>query len=91
MKQFQGGLVCKVHRLLYHSTLGVRVINKRKKGNRKRVTPESPGTGFHLHSCDRDRAYFVYKEVAFSRVTGSGVLVFNYCTEMCSGSEADLY
>ena len=26
---FQGGLVCKVHRRLYHSTLGLRVIKKR--------------------------------------------------------------
>ena len=26
--RFQGGLVCKAHRLLYHSTLGSREINK---------------------------------------------------------------
>ena len=31
MKRFQGGLVFKAHRLLYHSTLGSRVI-KTKKG-----------------------------------------------------------
>ena len=30
MKQFQGGLVFKAHRLLYHSTLGSRVIKKRR-------------------------------------------------------------
>ena len=29
MKQFQGGLVSKAHRLVYHSTLGLRVINKK--------------------------------------------------------------
>ena len=29
MQWFRGGLVCKDHRLLYHSTLGLRVIKKR--------------------------------------------------------------
>ena len=29
MKQFRGGLVFKVHRLLYHSTLGSKVIKKK--------------------------------------------------------------
>jgi len=29
---FRGGLVFKAHRLLYHSTLGLRVIKKKKKG-----------------------------------------------------------
>ena len=28
---FRGGLVCKAHRLLYHSTLGLRVIKKKTK------------------------------------------------------------
>ena len=32
MQQFRGGLVFKAHRLLHHSTLGVGVINKKKKG-----------------------------------------------------------
>ena len=31
VKRFPGGLVFKAHRLLYHSTLGVRVIKKKKK------------------------------------------------------------
>ena len=31
MKRFRGGLVFKAHRLLYHSTLGLRVIKKKKK------------------------------------------------------------
>jgi len=31
VKRFRGGLVCKAHRLLYHSTLGLRVIKKKKK------------------------------------------------------------
>jgi len=29
--RFQGGLVFKAHRLLYHSTLGLRVIKQKKK------------------------------------------------------------
>ena len=29
---FRGGLVFKAHRLLYHSTLGLRVIKKRREG-----------------------------------------------------------
>ena len=29
MKRFRGGLVFKAHRLVYHSTLGVRVIKKK--------------------------------------------------------------
>ena len=31
MKRFRGGLVLEAHRLLYHSTLGLRVIKKKKK------------------------------------------------------------
>jgi len=31
VKLFRGGLVFKAHRLLYHSTLGLRVIKKKKK------------------------------------------------------------
>ena len=31
VERFRGGLVFKAHRLLYHSTLGSRVIKKRKK------------------------------------------------------------
>jgi len=30
--RFRGGLVFKAHRLLYHSTLGLRVIKKKKRG-----------------------------------------------------------
>ena len=36
MQRFRGGLVFKAHRLLYHSTLGLRVIKKKC-----RVYPES--------------------------------------------------
>jgi len=31
VKRFRGGLVFKAHRLVYHSTLGWRVIKKKKK------------------------------------------------------------
>jgi len=31
VKRFRGGLVFKAHRLSYHSTLGSRVITKKKK------------------------------------------------------------
>ena len=31
MQRFRGGLVFKAHRLLYHTTLGLRVIKKKEK------------------------------------------------------------
>ena len=31
VKWFRGGLVCEVHRLLYHSTLGLRVVKERRR------------------------------------------------------------
>jgi hypothetical protein len=31
VRRFQGGLVFKAHRLVYHSTLGSRVIKKKKR------------------------------------------------------------
>ena len=34
VKRFRGGLVFKAHRLLYHSTLGSRVIQKKVAGGR---------------------------------------------------------
>ena len=37
MKRFRGGLVFKAHRLLHHSTLGLRVIKKRR---RRRYNPK---------------------------------------------------
>jgi len=33
MKRFRGGLVIKAHRLLCHSTLGLRVIKEKKKNS----------------------------------------------------------
>ena len=34
VKRFRGGLVFKAHRLLYHFSLGLRVIKKKKKSPR---------------------------------------------------------
>jgi len=34
VKRFRGGLVFKAHRLVYHSTLGLTVIKKKKKVTR---------------------------------------------------------
>jgi len=31
VQRFRGGLVIKAHRLVYHSTLGLRVIDKKKR------------------------------------------------------------
>ena len=38
VQRFRGGLVFKAHRLLYHSTLGLRVINKKKDRRRSSVS-----------------------------------------------------
>ena len=32
VQRFRGGLVCKAHRLLYHSPLGLRVIKRERDG-----------------------------------------------------------
>ena len=40
MKRSRGGLVFKAHRLLYHSTLGLRVIKKKKRVLRARYFQE---------------------------------------------------
>ena len=36
MQWFRGGLVLKVHRLLYHSTLGLRLIKKKRRKKKKK-------------------------------------------------------
>ena len=43
-KRFRGGLVFKAHRLLYHSTLGSRVIKKKKKKKKDQIhmSPQVP-------------------------------------------------
>ena len=49
VQRFRGGLVFKAHRLGYHSTLGSRVVKKKKKWHRSeekssRITRENPST-----------------------------------------------
>jgi len=39
VKRFRGGLVCKAHRLLNHSTLGLRVIKKKKNARQGWAKP----------------------------------------------------
>jgi len=39
--RFRGGLVVKAHRLVYHSTLGLRVIKKKKKTPSLESRPEA--------------------------------------------------
>ena len=41
LERFRGGLVCKAHRMSYHSTLGSRVMKKRRLTWRMSVTPEA--------------------------------------------------
>ena len=36
VQRFRGVLVCKAHRLVYHSTLGLRVVKKKKVGGKNR-------------------------------------------------------
>ena len=53
VNRFQGGLVFQAHRLLYHSTLGSRVIKKKKKeqlGRRRLRCPPLPPAKVTLHS-----------------------------------------
>ena len=37
LKRFRGGIVFKAHRLVYHSTLGWRVMKKKRRGSQVRV------------------------------------------------------
>ena len=46
-ERFRGGLVCKAHRLLYHSPLGSRVIKKDKAGG-KEVGAETRSVSKHF-------------------------------------------
>ena len=45
VQRFRGGLVSKVHRLVYHSTLGLRVIKKKKKKKRQPRATQRPPPG----------------------------------------------
>ena len=45
VQRFRGGLVFKAHRLFNHSTLGLRVIKKKKKPETRDTKPEARDTG----------------------------------------------
>ena len=54
VQRFRGGLVFKAHRLLYHSTLGWRVIKKKKKA----PSPiHSSAVASKEHVCCLDRTH----------------------------------
>ena len=63
MKRFRGGLVFKAHRLVYHSTLGLRVIK------RERDFEEAAALRRKFEAAERDRMlaatffFFVYKSL----------------------------
>jgi len=42
--RFRRGLVCEAHRLLYHSTLGLRVIKKKEDTTKLPPLPSQQGT-----------------------------------------------
>ena len=42
MKRFRGGLIFKAHRLVYHPTLGSRVMKKRKKSANSEALVQEP-------------------------------------------------
>jgi len=52
VKRFRGGLVSKAHRLVYHSTLGLRVIKKKKYCRERRVgrRPRAPALWRDAHA-----------------------------------------
>ena len=55
MKRFRGGLVFKAHRLLFHSTLGLRVI-KKKRSYRLDLLIEVVEVRLEQRADDRDDA-----------------------------------
>ena len=69
VKRFQGGIVPKAHRLLYHSTLGLRVIKKIKRRDRRWIRtgpPRDDANAKRLRPMGFDR--YVGKGLEFRRV-----------------------
>jgi len=60
VKRFRGGLVFKAHRLVYHSTLGWRVI-KKKKYRKKRGIEDGVGQHVGMRMKVRDLGFGVYR------------------------------
>ena len=81
-ERFRGGLVLKAHRLLYHSTPGLRQINKKKKKERSPDAEEQ---------CDvrRDRGDMVQQLERRHNLTGAGTWLSlsvypRRCIRICS-------
>ena len=66
VQRFRGGLVCKAHRPLYHSTLGLRVI-KKKKGTH----PTQSSVGAKMATKTRLKQY----SLMYVSFTGRALLV----------------
>ena len=64
MKRFRGGLVFKAHKLVYHSTLGLRVI-KKKKGTPDNTSPQDPAGCWFLWPCGGPWIRFSVVEAGF--------------------------
>ena len=80
MKRFRGGPVFKAHRLVYHSTLGLRVIKKKKKSERLwEWTKASSARSPTLRSSWR----FALKLLADPQVC-SVCLSLSLCRSLCS-------
>jgi len=87
MKRFRGGLVFEAHRLVYHSTPGLRVIKMKKRTNLlglAEVDFVQRATHASLHLLDHfpDVRHVVLHSSQFEN---------KYFTEMCSGPEAGSY
>jgi len=78
VKRFRGGLVFQAHRHLYHSTLGLKVMKKKKKllpiSVKCWFLPEENMSGIRRQGC-----------------RGRRPRKNNHSTEICSGSEAGSY
>ena len=80
MKRFRGGLVFEAHRLLYYSTLGLRVIQKEKRPARKsrersiqNLNPECARGRFERPK--RSKLFTLDKVVARDKVVDFGGIV----------------
>jgi len=56
VQRFRGGLVFKAHRLVYHSTLGLRVIKKKKQTRQAPPLLHRPSQRASERAREKDRA-----------------------------------
>ena len=82
-KRFRGGLVCKAHRWLYHSTLGSRVMKKQKK--------ETRNAGLVRRGVILDEWYRAARVAVLIALLRLREVTAPSIPEMCSGSEASSY